>query len=267
MVVGVAQVVVLVMQRRQSCLNLVEFYRKRWSELRRMWVIIVFFGRDPEEYYQVANKKIIEKLQKDSAKATLSAPTLWALESIQATCSTLSDVCLKVLQARLAVEDIYPAFGTELLRHSSPLRVLLDTNANDRRSMFVGIQGILSEKQENHYRVRKELQDWLIYHDGIRRRCLILIDLLWAEAARVEDLPPDDIKSAADAKEQSGHLNRGRVMDECRRLSLVKYGIRGLWLSCFLRNAEYKKNRFMPGIDRKRLEQIGSDWTNRLLRK
>lgn len=153
-VVGVAQVFVLVMQRRQACLNLVEFYRKRWSELRHMWAITVFFGRDPEEYYQVANKTQLERFQNDSAKATLSAPTLWALESIQATCSTLSDVCLKVLQGQLAIEDTYPVFGTELLRHSSPLRVLLDTTVGDRRNMFVGIRGVPSRKQENHYRVR-----------------------------------------------------------------------------------------------------------------
>lgn len=115
--------------------------------------------------------------------------------------------------------------------------------------------------------VRNELQDWLIYHDGIRRRCLILIDLLWAEAARLEDLPPGDLKSAADAKEQSGHLNRRRLVEECRRLNVLKYGIRGISLSCFLRNAEYKKKGFMPGIDRRRLDELESEWTKRLLRR
>lgn len=266
-VVGLAQVLVLVMQRRQACLTLIEIYRKRWAQLRRMWAVTVFFGREPEEYYQVASKELIKDFRDCSAKAELSAPTLWAIESIQSICSTLSDVCLKVLQGQLAIEDTYPVFGTELLRHSSAIRVLLDTTVIDRRFMFVGIHGIPSEEQESHYRVRKELQNWLIYHDGIRRRCLILIDLLWAEAARLEDLPPNDLKSAANAKIKSGHLNRRRLNEECRRLNVLKYGIRGMRLSRFLRNAEFKESLFMPGINRKRLDELEREWTKRLLRK
>lgn len=266
-VVGAAQVIVLVMQRRQSRLNFVEFYRKRWIELREAWSITLFFGRDPDEYYQVVDKSVVRKYQEDSAKATLNAPTVWARESIQVTCSTFSDVCLRILQGQLAVEDVYPVFGTELLRQSRPLRILLDTAVDDGRHKWFGMHAGPTQVQENHYRVRKELQGWLIYHDGIRRRCLILIDLLWAEAVRLGDLPPDDIKSAADAKELSGHLNRCRLSDECRRLNLVKYGIRGLWLSFFLRHAEYKKKNFFPGINRERLKELDREWTKRLLRE
>lgn len=116
-IVGIAQVIVLLMQRRQSCLNFVEFYRKRWFELREAWSIALFFGRDPDEYYQVVDKEVVKKYQEDSAKATLSAPTIWARESIQVTCSMFSDICLKILQGQLAVEHIYPVFGTELLRY------------------------------------------------------------------------------------------------------------------------------------------------------
>lgn len=45
-----------------------------------------------------------------------------------------------------------------------------------------------------------------------------MIDLLWAEAARLEDLPPYELITAADAKARSGHLNRARLSAEVLRL-------------------------------------------------
>ncbi len=258
-IVGLAQVFVLIAQKKQTRLELVIEYRKRWQEYRRYWGKVIFIGRNQEEYYQVIDEDV-HKILKNLVDATqLEKPTIWANESIQIVCGLLSEICYQVLQGQLYVSDAYSIFGTELLRHGKPLRILLDTKYNETLNGY--------ELDYKHSRVRKELQDWLIYHDGIRRRCLILIDLLWAEAVRLEDLPPFDIKSAANAKLKTGKLNKLRAFNETYRLNGIKSINLALKMYFFLNNSEYKKYYNRKGINKKQLEKLESNWTNRLLRK
>lgn len=175
--------------------------------------------------------------------------------------SLLSDVSLRILQGQLRVSDAYPIFGTELLRHSRPVRALLEDGNHLDHYGRIGP----SPAEQKHDYVRRSMQEWLIYHDGIRRRCLILVDLLWAEAARLEDLPPPDLRSAADAKKATGKQNRGRVLREFVRLNGLLAATRGIRLAGFLRHAEYRRYRWQVGIDPKRLEQLEQEWTARLL--
>lgn len=100
------------------------------------------------------------------------------------------------------------------------------------------------------------MQDWLVYHDGIRRRCLILIDLLWAEATRLEDLPPSDIRSAADSKCKNGKLNRNRVFREVIRLSRFGKILLAIKLYYFLYHAEYKTIYNWAGIRKRELARL-----------
>lgn len=256
-VVGMAQVGVLVAQQRQGRLDLIEVYRKRWFGFRREWCVTVFLGRDIGEYYQVADKAMLEQLSELSSEAISSAPTLWALDSIRLVCGTLSDICLKILQGQLAIGDVYPVFGSDLLRHTRPLRTLLDNHPADKRERVTF--------QKDHHQIRQEVQDWLVYHDGIRRRCLILIDLLWAEAARLEDLPPSDLRSAAESKKKTGKLNKLRLRSESSRLNGLRGIFRTIWLSRFLGHSEYRSRPCGVGIDPKRLKELETDWTRRLL--
>ena len=110
-----------------------------------------------------------------------------------------------------------------------------------------------------------EIQDWLIYRDGIRRRCLILIDLLWAEAARLEDLPPDDLLNAACAKEKTGWMNRKRIYNECKRVCGGIRFYKVIYFTYFLRHSEFFKWHLLVGLSRKRLEKLNKEWTARLL--
>ncbi|MFD2111941.1 hypothetical protein [Thiorhodococcus fuscus] len=254
--VGIAQIGILIAQRRQSQFQLLEEYRRRWNEYRRYWGTIIFIGRDQDEYYQVIDKEEIARLSKLKESVTNSSPTIWALDSSRLVFTTLSDICLKILQNQIKVGDVYSIFGTEVLRHSKPLRVLLDSFYPNGHS----------RPDRAHSKVRDEVQDWLIYHDGIRRRCLILIDLLWAEAARLEDLPPSDLKSAADAKIETSSINKKRVISECIRLNGLGKAIHAYRLSYFLKNSEYKKRYFPIGIEKTRLEKLEKEWTVRLLR-
>lgn len=265
--VGFAQVLMLVNQKRQNQLALLQEYRSRWNAYRKHWAIVIFVGRYEDEFYQVADEKLHLELKDLVNQSSNSSHSVWALESINYICNTLSDVCLRVLQGQLNIKDVYPLFGSELLRHSRPLRVLLDVYYNSEYYSTAYNGSRHSDKLSNHQQVRGELQDWLIYHDGMRRRCLILIDLLWAEATRLEDLSPSDIEFAAHAKEESGKISRARLAKEIRIINYFFPIYRVFKLTTHLRNSEFKKYRWQIGIDKKDLEEREKKWVAMLLRK
>lgn len=261
--VGLAQVFVLIAQKRQQRLDLAEAYRKRWQESLEDWAAVVFLGREEGAFYQVASKDQLERLTANLNGSDLYGRYVWAVSSIRNVSSIMSDVALRILQGQLTVSDAYPIFGTELLRHSYALRALLDPphcQPNCGRLRPTG-------EHRKHDSVRHHLQDWLIYHDGIRRRCLILIDLLWAEAARLEDLPPDELKSAADAKRRTGALNRARLASEYVRLRGKLRICQRRRLLSFLCHAEYRRLPWRNGLSAKRLQKLETQWTERLLNR
>ncbi|CAI8821410.1 Slr0666 protein [Pseudomonas sp. IT-P100] len=261
-IVGAAQLFVLHAQRRQQRLDLAEVYRRRWSESANQWAAVVFLGREPGEFYQVAGKEELTNFKNAVNESSVYAQDIWALHAVRTISSILSDVTLRILQGQIRISDAYPIFGTEFLRHSSPLRSLLDGRGN---SSYYGLVG--PDQQERlHIDLRNHMQDWLIYHDGIRRRGLILIDMLWAEATRLEDLPPSDIASAADAKRSTGGLNRQRLKHEFYRLR-SRWCFFSAWrLVRYLKHAEYRRLGRWIGVDKKRLALLDSEWTERLLR-
>ncbi len=256
--VGLAQIFVLVSQKKQTRIALTEQYRQLWNSLKKYWGNVIFIGRENGEYYQVLDETLINNLKEETKKHRLDTPTIWALESIQNVCGTLGEVSTRVLQGHLKVADVYPIFGTEFLRQSRPIRQLLEPEY--KNSYYT------EDINEQHNRIRTEIQDWLVYHDGLRRRCLIIIDLLWSEAAKLEDLPPDDMKSAADAKKNTGGLNRKRIFKETIRLNGLTKVFYALKLSRFLRKAEYCSLFNWKGINKKRLSKLNEKWTKRLLR-
>lgn len=257
-VVGWMQIRILRTQRRHDQLSLLEEYQHRWYEYKKEWGALIFFTRDEDEYYQIANIDEIEKLQSIVGSSSLSTPTIPALNAVRTTCSLLNDICMKVLQDQLNIRDIYPIFGSQFLRQSKPLRRVLDVYYGYDHNRF---------ESDKHKRIRTEIQDWLIYHDGVRRRCLIFIDLLWAEAVRLEDLTPEDIKNGANAKIKTGKKNRNRLFKEAIRLNGYNYVFTALKLSRFLLYSEYRSILNIHGIDKQKLKLLENEWTNRILRK
>ena len=254
-IVGIAQIGILKSQRRHSQLELIGEYRQRWDNNRVNWGTVVFVGRSKEEYYQVLPRNLVDKCNEMIEITNNHEQSTWALDAARPTFGILSDICSRVLQGQLEISLIYPIFGTELLRHSRPLRTILDSSYSFHHFL----------PSESHLKVRTEIQDWLIYHDGTRRRCLILIDLLWAEAARLEDLPPSDMKSGADAKTKTGKGSRKRLSDEYKRLNRSYISLLSIKLSRYLINSEYRRFYSRVGISKKRLEKLDRDWTERLL--
>lgn len=256
-IAGIVQVFALYTQNSQTRLQLINDYTKRWRECQENWRQVVFIGRDPEEYYNIVNEQTLDLLVEAIQKNRLDFPTIWARESTQIVCGLMSEVCLRILHGQLYVSDAYPIFGTELLRQSKPFRKLLESEYKTFKT--------LEPFDIKHQNIRKEVQDWLVYHDGIRRRCLIIMDLLWAEAARLEDLPPSDMRSAADAKYRSGKLNRTRIFKEVYKLKGICSVNLAIRLYYFLYHAEYRSIYNWIGIRKKRLDNLESAWTKRLL--
>ena len=257
--VGLAQVFVLISQKRQTRIALISEYRKLWNECLKYYGNIVFIGRNTDEYYQIVDEKRLQELKSELEVFSLSVPTVWARESVQKVCGLLSEISTRILQGHLKVSETYPIFGTEFLRQSRPLRQLLEP---DYKHYFSA-----ESENKNHKLIRKEVQDWLIYHDGLRRRCLILIDILWAEAVRLEDLPPLEMKSGADAKKVSGKKNRKRIFKEIFRLNGITKILLAFKLSRFLKRAEYYSILNRNGIKKKDLSSKNKNWTKRILRK
>lgn len=260
--VGAAQVVILSGQRLQQRLDWAETYRRRWAELKEDWATVVFLGRGAEDYYQVAHHETLQKLRKASMAGSQGIASSWAQASVKNVCGMFSDLCSRVLQGQIKINEIYPIFGTELLRQGVPLRALLDNKISSCHEY--GSIGP-NEEQSKHNRLRNEMVTWLNCHDGIRRRCLILIDLLWAEAARLEDLPPYELAEAANAKLHTGHLNRARVRTEAMRLNGWWAWGKTRWFIRHLRHAEWQKCEWSRGLSEKRIKELDDEWTRRYL--
>lgn len=260
--VGMAQAGIVVSQRRHARLGLSEAYWRRWRESADAWAALVFIGRDPGDYYQVTEGPTLDRFDALVEGTRAEMPSTWALTSVSTVGELLSDMCLQVLSGRLSVSDVYAILGTRFLRQGRPLRRLLDPDSVPPTDD----DGQPTRPDGPHYDVQTELQDWLVYHDGIRRRALILIDLLWAEAARLEDLPPDELRRAALVKRQTGHLNRRRLLRETLRLRGPMGLLRSIYLSEFLGHGEYRGTFTWIGLTDRRLELLETMWVGRLLR-
>lgn len=255
--VGITQIKMLFSQKHQNQLALLQDYRNRWWNLKKQWATVVYVGRREGDYYQVADQSLLKVLDKVKDEYSLSAPTVWALESVRDVSNIFSDICIRILQGHLDIKDVYPIFGSELLRQGRPLRILLDVYYPKDHDPMEG---------RAHGGIRKELQDWLIYHDGIRRRCLILIDLLWAEGVRLGDICPSDIKNAAKAKIYTAKKINDRLSIETRKVNNSMCLIRIPKLKSHLKHSQYRKGFWENGIDEVELSELEKKWEDMLLR-
>ena len=238
--VGIAQIIILRSQKRQTSIILLSQYRKLWSKNQKHWGNVIFIGRMEGEYYQVLSQKELLKRVEILQEYSNSFPTIWARDSVREVFSLLGEITSRILQGHMKVSDTYPIFGTEFLRQSRPMRQLVEPNY---KSYFSN-----PPESKNHEGIRSEMQTWLSYHDGLRRRCLILIDLMWAEAVRMGDLPFDEAIQGALAKEKSGRNCRYRILKEVIRIGgIVKFSL-GLKFYFFLKRAEVYTIFNMKGV-------------------
>lgn len=267
--VGLAQVLILIgqlylsrSQKKNQDITVVEVYRTRWFDHQDKFGCLVYLGRELNEYYQTIDEVEIKKLNSKLKLVKNDKPTIWARDAVRDVSILLSDICIRILQGSLSIQSVYPILGTTILRQSLPLRKLLESEYD---SSYLRLSNNLDPKYMIHHSVRREVQDWLIYHAGTRRRCLILIDLLWAEAARLQDLPPSDLKSAADAKMKTGNENKLRIKQEVLLLNTYSKYVQAIKLANFLKHSEYKRFFGTKGISKRKLKKMEVEWTERLL--
>jgi hypothetical protein len=255
-IVGTVQVMLLKGQSQQQRLSWAESYRRRWVELINDWGTVVFIGRRHNDYYQIAHLSAIEALRTATKEASADFAVSWAQASVRNVCGTLSDICMRVLQGQISIRDVYPIFGSELLRQGVPLRNLLDGNGYD--VTWYGAAGP-TEEERRHDSLRYHVQFWLQCHDGTRRRTLILIDLLWAEAARLEDLQAYEVINAANRKASTGYMNKDRIFSEVLRIGGWRAIYKAWRLRGFLGHAEWQRFPGGRGLSRKRMAKLSGE--------
>lgn len=88
---------------------------------------------------------------------------------------------------------------------------------------------------------------WSAYHVGTKRRLDIMLDILWAQAVRLKDLPLCDVAMAAEVKRvlRTGQRNRRRAAAEAWRLRSPYTAIA---LRRLLRSAEYRSIMNPAGV-------------------
>lgn len=105
-----------------------------------------------------------------------------------------AEVCGLIMRGTIGPADAYEAFGAEVARNGGAIRELLDD----------------------------KVHSWLIVQPGLKLRVLILIDLMWAEGARLGELETQPTPKQAAAwkrKTGTGKRNRKRAYRLARQVS------------------------------------------------
>lgn len=118
----------------------------------------------------------------------------------------LATISAYILRGRVGPGLAYEVFGPHIARKSGTVRFITD--------------------------VQPDSTYYLNYYPGVRRRVLILVDVLWAEAARVGDLEEHEMREGMHTKRRyaSGVRNRVRARREARTLGGRVSALRVDWL-------------------------------------
>lgn len=122
-----------------------------------------------------------------------------------------AEVCGLILRGTIRPADAYEAFGAEVARNGGAIRDLLDD----------------------------KVQSWLLVQPGLKLRVLILIDLMWAEGAKLGELetqPTPEQAAAHKKRTGTGKRNRQRAYRLTKRISGRRMARR---IAKHLRNAEH----------------------------
>jgi cysteine synthase len=192
-------------QARRDEVSLIAVLSDRWARAQDDWMKAMLVARGPTNYYNIAAPEETaryEGLLADLADLAAMGPGRpgWSgrhqalanrsreyESAAAAVIEQLASISLLVLRGRLSTGGAYAVLGPQLVRNAGSLRILLVRHRGDA--------GVVSEPA-------RRVGGWAQYRPGVVRRVLVLVDLLWAEAARLGDLAPFELASAADAKAQ-----------------------------------------------------------------
>lgn len=235
--------------RQISEVNLLNSLREDWKQLHISWQRAHLTVIGPSNYYTSADEPLVaefNKLMNDLASGgyshddarSLAWPWILAIRNVV---EFLDIVAGYVLRGQLSPEHAHAVLGPEISRRSRTVRALLGTPARDQR--FPGFRpGKFNEPYIQSY-------DWIgawmkaDEYGGRIERVLCLQDILWAQAARQQDLYSHELKCAAEAKRTtgSGYEYRRRVRRLSRQLGGSRYT--SVKLQWHLTNAEVVRYR------------------------
>jgi hypothetical protein len=223
-----ASVIAVTISRRNSRIaevNLLGGLRNNWQALGESWqrMQVALYG--PYDYYTRAHVNICEEFTVlNSSLASGSLPhdegrahaRPW-INAARDLVDFWGSVSTYVLRGQLSPQSAYAILGPEFVRASKMVRTLLG-NATYRQTG--------SEELACFSDFGGDKTDWIAdwinadQYEGQVERVLCMQDLLWAQAAKQQDLYDHELELAAYTKRQygTGVRSRKRVRLLCRRL-------------------------------------------------
>lgn len=194
-------------QARQAGVELCNNITDLWRASENSWRIMIGAAMGGGFYSPTLTPEEDEKVQRiltSDPSGGFTYEQVWLSEHCRKALGAISLSAELVLSGRLNPSDVYAILGLELARRSLPLRNVLFTE----NSLFT-------------------LTDTMRAQRGQRERILALVDLMWVEAARRDDLSPWSLERAAEIKRSgSGDIARKRITTQCKA---VKSGIFTRW--------------------------------------
>jgi hypothetical protein len=226
-----------------------------WGDLQEKWwrANLTVYGSD--NYYTPGNQELraeFDRLVEDLSSGTLSQHEAQAaafpwISAIREIVDYLGNVASYVLTGQLSPGHAYSIFGAPVIRRSRVIRAIIGDRSlstggasSDRRTYFSGYKPAYYSDEWRMGLPSDWVAEWMHagQYSGRTERVLCLLDVLWAQAARQQDMYRHDLVTAASVKREyvSGLRNRKRIKRVVRQLG--GSGLLALRLQWHLTRAE-----------------------------
>lgn len=247
---------------------LIDSLTDRWKQLSESWRRALLVSRGPSSYYapalveEVAEYRLLLEELRDFP-STISSPSRrteygewlhlshksrkWERDA-QDVIEFLASLALLVLMGRLRPSSAYAVCGPETCRNGGSIRNLVEQG--HQRPLWEQPPVHAAADDVTADAVLSRVHGWVEYRHGLGRRVLIVLDVLWSEAARLRDLDPWQLTEAADAKRDrgTGPRNRKRLSQEIHRVGGWFWFWRAFRLRRHLRSAEWRRPGHRVGL-------------------
>ena len=209
--IAINQTWLIYVQARQARVELCSNVVDLWQGSRDSWRIMIGAAMRGSFYSPMLTPEEDRKIRAVEVwtPGEFIQEQIWLSDHCRTALSALSLASDLVLSGRLIPSDLYVILGLDLARRSRPLRDVLFME----NSVFTHVDTMHPQR-------------------GQRERILALVDLMWAEAARRDDLSPWVLERAARLKRSgTGDIARKRMVAQC---NAVRSRIFTKWRLCHL---------------------------------
>lgn len=193
--IAINQTWLIYVQARQARVEQCNNVADLWQGSRDSWRIMIGAAMRGSFYSPMLTLEEDRKVRAvaEGAQGEFAQDQIWLSDHCRTALGALSLASDLVLSGRLIPSDLYVILGLDLARRSRALRDVLFMN----NPIFTHVDTMHPQR-------------------GQRERILALVDLMWAEAARRDDLSPWALERAAEIKRSgTGKIARKRMMTQC----------------------------------------------------